>query len=236
MNTDDSNQRPEAVRAEHESLRQENARLSEILRRHGIDPGSREMKPAPAKTPEARSSPQVTHHSSEPAKLALFRSLFKGREDVYALRWEAGGKSGYSPASIRNWRAVLASPPSERKRVDRDSRRLLPLTDEAIREHLLGKKTVGVYPLLTDETCWFLAVDFDKKSWGEDAVAFLKVCERYGVPASLERSRSGNGGQFRLANFARVFNRLRRENRCVPEKIFSVTEDGVAANPVTTIS
>jgi superfamily II DNA or RNA helicase len=63
-----------------------------------------------------------------------------------------------------------------------------------IRGHLLGKHTVGVYPLLTDETCWFLAVDFDKKSWQEDVAIFLRTCGEIGVSPALERSRSGKGG------------------------------------------
>jgi len=63
-----------------------------------------------------------------------------------------------------------------------------------IRQRLTGKLTVGIYPLLLDQTCWFLAVDFDKKSWQLDAAAFLGVCRQMAVPASLERSRSGNGG------------------------------------------
>jgi len=61
-----------------------------------------------------------------------------------------------------------------------------------IRLHLTGKKTVGVYPLLNDETCWFLAADFDKTPWQEDALAFVATCQKVGVPAYLERSRSGN--------------------------------------------
>jgi len=68
------------------------------------------------------------------------------------------------------------------------------VTDDLIQQHLIGKRTVGVYPLLPDETCWFLAVDFDKTTWKEDAGAFLKTCEVLNVPAALERSRSGNGG------------------------------------------
>ena len=72
--------------------------------------------------------------------------------------------------------------------------KLFPLSEEVIRDHLLGKQTIGVYPLLHDDTCWFVAVDFDKKSWEADACAFLKMCHETGVPASLERSRSGNGG------------------------------------------
>ncbi len=70
----------------------------------------------------------------------------------------------------------------------------LPLTDEVIAAHLSGKTTIGVYPLLRDDSCWFLACDFDKKGWALDAQEFLAICERHGVPAYLERSRSGNGG------------------------------------------
>ena len=70
---------------------------------------------------------------------------------------------------------------------------LLPLTNDAIRKHLTGKQTIGIYPLLPDEMCWLLAVDFDKKSWIADAAAFLETCRRFQVPAVVERSRSGNG-------------------------------------------
>ena len=70
----------------------------------------------------------------------------------------------------------------------------MPVTDEIIRDHLIGKHIIGVYPLLLDETCWFLAIDFDKKTWQEDVVAFLEVCREMGVPTALERSRSGQGG------------------------------------------
>jgi hypothetical protein len=77
---------------------------------------------------------------------------------------------------------------------DCENRDLKPVTDEVICSHLLGKHTVGVYPLLPDETCWFLAVDFDKKSWQEDVAAFLRTCGEIEVHAALERSRSGKGG------------------------------------------
>jgi hypothetical protein len=127
-------------------------------------------------------------------KITLFQSLFRGREDVYAIRWEGkGGKSGYSPAAAMDWRAINAARPEERKRIARKTRILLPLTSDVIRKHLTGKHTVGIYPLLADETCWFLAVDFDKKSWMADSTAFLQTCRRFHVPAIIERSRSGNG-------------------------------------------
>ena len=61
-------------------------------------------------------------------------------------------------------------------------------------EYTAKDYTIGIYPLLADETCWFLTVDFDKTTWAEDASAFLETCASYQVPAILERSRSGNGG------------------------------------------
>ena len=74
---------------------------------------------------------------------------------------------------------------SEWKKRDKETRQLLPLTDEAVHDHLSGNITVGVYPLLSDETCWFLAVDFDQRTWRQDAGAFLDSCREWNVPAAL---------------------------------------------------
>ncbi len=104
------------------------------------------------------------------------------------------GKWGYRPDDQKDWNALRAASPEDRKKIDQQTRVLYPLTDEVVRQHLEGKKTVGVYPLLTDETCWFLAADFDKSTWQEDALEFVTTCRKLGVPAYLERSRSGNGG------------------------------------------
>jgi len=71
---------------------------------------------------------------------------------------------------------TMRARPEDRKKVDRKTRTFRPLTDEVIRQHLAGEHTVGIYPLLLHETCWFLAVDFDKKTWQEDSAAFLGVC------------------------------------------------------------
>ena len=161
-------------------LRAENERLQGLLKRYGVasDP------PRQAK---------VKLGAAE--KIALFRSLFRGREDVYAVRWESpDGRAGYSPRTERDWKAYSAAKPEDRKRVDRETRKSVPLTDEAIHAHLTGKQTLGIYPLLLDETCWFLAVDFDKTTWQQDAAAFLATSRQLNVPAALERSRSGNGG------------------------------------------
>lgn len=103
------------------------------------------------------------------------------------------GTWGYRPADEKDWIAINASRPENRKEVTRLTRTLLPLTDEVVRSHLTGKHTIGIYPLLPDETCWLLAADFDKKTWQEDAMAFVETCARLRVSAYLERSRSGNG-------------------------------------------
>jgi superfamily II DNA or RNA helicase len=128
-------------------------------------------------------------------RIALFRSLFRGRDDVYATRWENDdGRSGYMPKADRDWKSYLSAKDEDRKKVDRLTRKYRPLTDDVVRAHLVGEHTLGLYPLLQDETCWLLAVDFDKKTWQQDATAFLAASREFNVPAALERSRSGNGG------------------------------------------
>ena len=172
-------------------LEAENARLRSILADHGLP-----SEPAAERPSDQSLDPNTAIHNGSPPseKLELFRSLFRGREDVYALRWEKGEKHGYAPAAEMDWKAIHAAPPDKRKQVALKTRTLRPLTDAAVRDHLEGKATIGSYPLLPDETCWFLAVDFDKSGWREDTVAFLATCRRFNVPAALERSRSGNGG------------------------------------------
>jgi superfamily II DNA or RNA helicase len=146
-------------------------------------------------------SPLVDRTSSSQAKIDLFRSLFRGREDVYPRRFESRktGRSGYAPACANEWvRGVCEKP--RIKCAECPHRRFLPVTDEVVRRHLSGHDpdgqpfVAGVYPLLLDESCFFLAVDFDKSSWAQDALAFLEACRRLDVPGSLERSRSGHGG------------------------------------------
>jgi superfamily II DNA or RNA helicase/very-short-patch-repair endonuclease len=139
--------------------------------------------------------------ASPEAKIALFRSLFRGRDDVYARRFEnrRTGKSGYAPACANEWVRGLCEKPRI-KCAACPHRRLLPLTDDVMRWHLSGCDpagepfVAGVYPLFPDETCAFLAVDFDKADWREDVKAFLETCRRVHLPAALERSRSGRGG------------------------------------------
>jgi hypothetical protein len=139
-------------------------------------------------------------HSSPGEKIALFRSLFRGREDVYARRFESArtGKHGYQPACANEWVRGTCEKPRI-KCGECLAQRWLPLTDEVVRWHLSGRDdhgrelVAGVYPMLRDETCHFLAADFDKATWREDALAFLDTGRAMKLPAHLERSRSGNG-------------------------------------------
>ncbi|MCK5191768.1 MAG: DEAD/DEAH box helicase [Methylococcales bacterium] len=149
------------------------------------------------------SSTSVTQYSSSTEKIHLFENLFRGREDVYPKRWESAktGKSGYSPVCGNEWKAGLCDKPRVKCSVC-TNRSYLPVTDQVIQNHLSGicshnsypaNFVIGVYPLLTDERCWFLAIDFDKANWQEDVKAFALVCKNNKVPYSVEISRSGKG-------------------------------------------
>ncbi len=161
----------------HAQLQAENARLIALLESHGV-----EWHPPPAAAPTATEPSRL----STGDKIALFRRLFRGRTDVYPIRWKSKttGKSGYAPACANEWRAGVC----EKPRIncgDCGNRLLIPLTDAVIYGHLAGEHTVGVYPLMADDSCYFLAVDFDEAEWREDARSFMRSCEVLDVPAVL---------------------------------------------------
>jgi len=179
-------QAPKALLNELKQLRKENARFKALLAEHGI------QWEEPASETETLSRTHRPHLSTK-EKIGLFRRLFRGRSDVYPVRWEsARGKSGYSPACGNEWKPGLCDKPKV-KCGDCDHRLLLPVTDDVIYDHLVGRQTIGAYPLLTDDTCYFLAADFDDADWREDARAFFHSCHELNIPAALEISRSGNG-------------------------------------------
>jgi superfamily II DNA or RNA helicase len=149
----------------------------------------------------------VSEISSVGQKIALFRSFFRGREDLYSQRWESAktGKTGYQPVCKNDWiRGICRKP--EIKCGSCAAREFVPISDSVIHRHLFGfvaadrnaRRTrkdfvIGIYPLLQNEMCWFLATDFDKESWKTDVSAFRTTCRRFNVPLAVERSRSGNG-------------------------------------------
>lgn len=176
--------------ADHDAfaaLQAENARLIALLELHGID-----WRLPPKAAPRVQEAESLRLSTDD--KVALFRRLFRGRTDVYPIRWESNstGKSGYTPACANEWRPGVCEKPRI-KCSDCGNRLLVPLSDQVIYDHLSGQHTVGVYPLLEDDTCYFLAVDFDEAEWRDDARAFVQSCVELGVPVALEISRSGQG-------------------------------------------
>lgn len=136
---------------------------------------------------------KATNESLEKTKIAIFRSLFRGREDVFPKRFESKRtqKSGYQPVCHNEWIKPFCKKPKT-KCGECENRKFSPVTDDVVRNHLKGldpndryqrEFVIGVYPMLLDETCWFLAVDFDKNTWMEDARAYLDTCQTFQVPA-----------------------------------------------------
>jgi len=177
---------------EVEHLRAENARLRALLGQ----PAHGALAPRPPTVSGDRVTratlfeddpaglTQVDAKSPAEEKIALFRALFAGREDIHAVRWEnlRSGKSGWSPAVVGG--------PSNARRPDRE---YIALTDAVIESHLTGQIHVGLYPLLRDDTCRLLACDFDGRGWQLDARAYVDAARAMGIDAALERSRSGDG-------------------------------------------
>jgi superfamily II DNA or RNA helicase len=162
------------------------ARLGELRRDQAAAPTITVALVAPS------SGAPIPSSSSE--KVSLFASLFRGRTDVYPRFWsnDRKGTKGYSPVCGNEWQRPLCQKPKVRCG-ECEHRAFEPVTSQVILDHLQGKHVIGVYPLLEDERCHLLAVDFDKTSWREDVAAFAETCQRVGVPAAVERSRSGNG-------------------------------------------
>lgn len=123
----------------------------------------------------------VHHHSTPAEKIQLFRSLFRGREDVFARRWYSTKteKAGYAPVCANEWKpGVCIKPKGSCSRCDH--RELVPLSDQVIYNHLsgldaYGRDVVGLYPILHDDTCFFLAIDFDDGAWLENVSAVRHI-------------------------------------------------------------
>lgn len=121
-------------------------------------------------------------------------SLFRGRTDIYAVRWEKEGGSGYMPAYKVDWTDYNKHKAQGGTFKDYKNKEYLPFDDKAIESHLSGKETCGIYPLLEDNTSFFIAVDFDKQNWQETILKLYNTCQKYYIQSYIERSRSGNGG------------------------------------------
>jgi superfamily II DNA or RNA helicase len=194
----DADERPALAAA----IAEEEARIRRLEAEH-IDAKARltELRAKVAaldEPPVARlepSRPLATASRSPAEKVKLFRRLFRGRDDLYPTRFvsKKTGKAGYAPACSNKWEPGLCALKTGGKCSDCANQAFRPVDDAAVLGHLRGKHVMGVYPMLAEETCWFLAVDFDKSTWKEDVRAFAETARRLGLRALVERSRSGNG-------------------------------------------
>ena len=154
----------------------------------------------------------ITQNSTSKEKVELFQSLFKGRADVCAKRWK--NKPGYSPYCYNDFKPGVCNKPKIKCTECKNSN-FVPLDEEQIKNHLLGKYVLGLYPMTTNDTCFLLAMDFDESTWGEDIKVVMKVCHDNNIPVYAERSRSGEGchlwfffeGEMKAA-FARKFGTI----------------------------
>ena len=192
----------EEIIARIHELEEENSRLKILLSKHGI---SYEEKKQESITVVSKSDNKnsAMQRLSLQEKVKLFRTLFKGREDVFAKRWysDVSKKSGYQPVCKREWNSEFCDK-RKYKCIECPNRLFASLTDEYIYNHLAGKDNfgrdiVGIYPIMIDNTCNFLCTDFDDKScergFQNDVLAFVSVCQEWEIPSYIERSRSGNG-------------------------------------------
>ncbi len=152
-------------------------------------------------------------------KIRLFMSLFKGREDVYAKRWQnREGRTGYAPVCRNEWKSDLCRKPAV-KCFDCRHHTYGALDEKIIEAHLRGNIVAGLYPLRRDEMCHLLAVDFDDEGWQRDCATFRDVCVAFCISVALERSRSGSGAHLWFffevpipASLARKFGR--QQSQC----------------------
>ena len=185
---------------EYNKLLKENA----ILKKENIDLRKQLLMPEQVTedydSPIIRSNePSINNYSTTKEKIELFMSLFKGRDDVYAKRWYSPKtqKSGYQPACENEWNDKLCDK-RKYKCNSCPNRKLLTLNENVVENHLRGKEAygrdvIGLYPMLPDENCLLLAIDFDGEGYEKDVSAFVEVCQEKGIPVCIERSRSGNG-------------------------------------------
>jgi hypothetical protein len=148
----------------------------------------------PVSQPTALAAGSGSASMTSEEKLKLFRSLFRGRMDVFPRLWTntKKGTKGYAPACGNEWKPGVCEKPKV-KCGECPHQAFVPVDDQVVLDHLHGRHVIGAYPMLQDESCWFLAADFDENPWKEDVTAFVASCRDAGLPVAVERSRSGQG-------------------------------------------
>jgi superfamily II DNA or RNA helicase len=213
--------------ADLERLLRDSAATLERLRAELItQPENPSPQAAPPPPVPTETGPQGPTTSQD--KVTLFRTLFRGRTDVFPVRWESqkSDRAGYSPACANDFVPGLCAKKNRgvRRRIgsicgDCENQAFRPVTDGEVLKHLQGRHVMGVYPMLRDETCWFVAADFDEQAWQDDVAAFAETCCAFDVPVAVERSRSGNGAHAWILFGAPISAVIARKLAC-----FMITE------------
>ena len=193
---EDNEDRLDELRTRLATLDRERAEVAELIDQIKF------QRPPKVAALELSAAPnhEINHNSTGSDKIGLFRSLFRGREDVFPLRWEnaKSRKNGYAPACSNEWRRGICEKPRIKCSACLNQA-FIPYSDTVVARHLKGISdtgtpfVIGVYPMMADNTCWFLAVDFDEAEWKRDVLAFARTGRNLGVPIAIERSRSGKG-------------------------------------------
>ena len=133
-------------------------------------------------------------------RVEIYMSYFRGRDDVYpylSINKNNPNIKYYIPACVNEWKNGVCNKTMGKPCKTCQYKELKPINCDVIKNHIYNNKTIGIYPLLEDETCYFLAFDFDDKKdenhIKDDVLAFVKVCDEYNVPIAIEKSRSGKG-------------------------------------------
>ncbi|MBI9011141.1 MAG: DEAD/DEAH box helicase family protein [Clostridiales bacterium] len=180
----------EELNKKYEQLLDENIRLKKLLKKNGI---VYEEAISSSVKEQSSSESVINIKSTSQKKVELFKSLFVGRTNVVAKRWESNnGKTGYSPYCMNEWQSGVCEKPRVKCKVCK-TKNFVGLNYKVIESHLKGNVTLGLYPLMEQDLCKLLVMDFDKKNWKEEVVQVVESCEELEIDYSIEISRSGNG-------------------------------------------
>ena len=201
MDFEDLSEKYQKLLAENKTLKEENEALKASFRLNQKRESNQDQDTASnlplelvnQESPYKIQLSALKNFTNSAEKISLFMSLFKGRDDVYAKRWQSrDGRSGYAPVCLNEWKSGLCRKPTV-KCFDCLHKSYDVLDEKIIEAHLRGDIVVGIYPMCQDDTCHILAIDFDDDGWQKDISTLREVCSTFDVPIAIERSRSGSG-------------------------------------------
>jgi hypothetical protein len=205
------------IAREEMRLREFNRTREEALARIASLKSKLDAAPVPAPLPLHAWETSGNAPQTAAEKVSLFRSLFRGRPDVFPTRFvsKRTRRPGYSPACSNKWQAGLCALRTGGKCGECTNQGFIPVSDQVVLDHLQGRHVMDIYPLLVDETCWLLAADFDKRAWRDDVAAFRETCRIAEIPVARRfNSFSRTDGSPRYSRDRSAGNRDGERRRC----------------------